>query len=226
MKPSLCATEGGDSCFVGDFGVEDSVIGAHKSHVIDGPEDPPPKHLEKKRSGKTKPAVVYNYGYKRWRFVLEGLPADLIRRGMAVPGLSQRSFCGCFQAITNICGHARIHLGCSGSHCRVVKSNDVPSRLQPKRPKIMPTFSPLGSDSDGYAYPVFVDLLDRMGMDIAKITKKWPKADKNEHEIVKSAQKPDPKTCLCTKENHKTLAKVNTTRRAIPAIYQSFKVSL
>nr|GFA29696.1 linoleate 13S-lipoxygenase 3-1, chloroplastic [Tanacetum cinerariifolium] len=69
---------------------EDSVIGAHKSHVIDGPEDPPPKHLEKKRSGKTKPAVVYNYGYKRWRFVLEGLPADLIRRGMAVPGLSQR----------------------------------------------------------------------------------------------------------------------------------------
>nr|GEZ20820.1 ribonuclease H-like domain-containing protein [Tanacetum cinerariifolium] len=30
--------------------------------------------------------------------------------------------------------------------------------------------------------------------DIAKITKKWPKPDKIEHEIVKSAQKPDPKT--------------------------------
>nr|GEV29356.1 retrovirus-related Pol polyprotein from transposon TNT 1-94 [Tanacetum cinerariifolium] len=33
-------------------------------------------------------------------------------------------------------------------------------------------------------------------MDMAKITKKWPKPDKNEHEIVKSAQKPDPKTFL------------------------------
>nr|GEX30567.1 reverse transcriptase domain-containing protein [Tanacetum cinerariifolium] len=30
--------------------------------------------------------------------------------------------------------------------------------------------------------------------DLAKITKKWSKPDKNEHEIVKSAQKPDPKT--------------------------------
>nr|GEX73853.1 hypothetical protein [Tanacetum cinerariifolium] len=30
--------------------------------------------------------------------------------------------------------------------------------------------------------------------DIAKITKKWPKPDKNEHEIMKSAQKPNPKT--------------------------------
>nr|GFD58637.1 linoleate 13S-lipoxygenase 3-1, chloroplastic [Tanacetum cinerariifolium] len=28
--------------------------------------------------------------YKHWRFDLEGLPADLIRRGMAVPDSSQR----------------------------------------------------------------------------------------------------------------------------------------
>nr|GEU83693.1 reverse transcriptase domain-containing protein [Tanacetum cinerariifolium] len=47
--------------------------------------------------------------------------------------------------------------------------------------------------------------------DIAKITKKGSKPDKNEHEIVKSAQKPDPKTFLCIKENQKTksLAKAN-----------------
>nr|GEV82417.1 hypothetical protein [Tanacetum cinerariifolium] len=30
--------------------------------------------------------------------------------------------------------------------------------------------------------------------DLAKITKKWPKPDKIEHEIVKNAQKPDSKT--------------------------------
>nr|GEU60287.1 retrovirus-related Pol polyprotein from transposon TNT 1-94 [Tanacetum cinerariifolium] len=32
------------------------------------------------------------------------------------------------------------------------------------------------------------------GTDLAKITKKWPKPDKIEHEIEKNAQKPDPKT--------------------------------
>nr|GEV90482.1 ribonuclease H-like domain-containing protein [Tanacetum cinerariifolium] len=35
------------------------------------------------------------------------------------------------------------------------------------------------------------------GTDMTKVTKKWPKPNKNEHEIVKSAQKPDPKTFLC-----------------------------
>nr|GEY08204.1 hypothetical protein [Tanacetum cinerariifolium] len=44
----------------------------------------------------------------------------------------------------------------------------------------------------------------KRSIDIAKITKKWPKPDKNEQEIVKSAQKPDPKKFLCTKENQKT----------------------
>nr|GEY57771.1 hypothetical protein [Tanacetum cinerariifolium] len=34
--------------------------------------------------------------------------------------------------------------------------------------------------------------------DLVKITKKWPKPDKIEHEIEKIAQKPDPKTVLCT----------------------------
>nr|GEX72105.1 retrotransposon protein, putative, unclassified [Tanacetum cinerariifolium] len=43
-------------------------------------------------------------------------------------------------------------------------------------------------------------LLD-YGTDMSKITKKMPKPDKNEHEIMKSAQKPDLKTFLCTKEN-------------------------
>nr|GEV39732.1 zinc finger, CCHC-type [Tanacetum cinerariifolium] len=37
------------------------------------------------------------------------------------------------------------------------------------------------------------------GIDMSKITKKRPKPDKNEHEIMKSIQKPDPKTFLCTK---------------------------
>nr|GEW37729.1 hypothetical protein [Tanacetum cinerariifolium] len=37
------------------------------------------------------------------------------------------------------------------------------------------------------------------GTDIAIIIKKWPKSDKNEHEIVKSAQKPDPKIFFCLK---------------------------
>nr|GEV10756.1 hypothetical protein [Tanacetum cinerariifolium] len=32
------------------------------------------------------------------------------------------------------------------------------------------------------------------GTNLAKITKKWPKPDKIEHEIEKIAQKPDPKT--------------------------------
>nr|GFA40276.1 hypothetical protein [Tanacetum cinerariifolium] len=36
---------------------------------------------------------------------------------------------------------------------------------------------------------VFIDYR----MDLAKLTKKWPKPDKIEHEIEKIAQKPDPK---------------------------------
>nr|GEX21687.1 hypothetical protein [Tanacetum cinerariifolium] len=38
-----------------------------------------------------------------------------------------------------------------------------------------------------------------IGTNLAKITKKGSKPDKNEHEIVKSAQKPDPKILLCSK---------------------------
>nr|GFA29022.1 hypothetical protein [Tanacetum cinerariifolium] len=56
-----------------------------------------------------------------------------------------------------------------------------------------------------------------LGTDIAIITKKRPKPNKNEHEIVKSTQKPDPKTFLYTKaqnssqaQNHKSPIKVNT----------------
>nr|GEV21792.1 hypothetical protein [Tanacetum cinerariifolium] len=37
-------------------------------------------------------------------------------------------------------------------------------------------------------------VLSKHGMDLAKITKKWPKPNKIEHEIVKNAQKPNPKT--------------------------------
>nr|GEW36723.1 hypothetical protein [Tanacetum cinerariifolium] len=37
-------------------------------------------------------------------------------------------------------------------------------------------------------------IVDYESTDLAKITKKWSKPDKNEHEIVKNAQKPDPKT--------------------------------
>nr|GEV90879.1 hypothetical protein [Tanacetum cinerariifolium] len=44
---------------------------------------------------------------------------------------------------------------------------------------------------------------DYVGTDMSKITKKRPKPDKNEHEIVKSTQKPDPKTFLCTKDKPK-----------------------
>nr|GEV96411.1 hypothetical protein [Tanacetum cinerariifolium] len=48
-----------DEFVSGEDDEEASVNGAHKSHVIDGPKYPPPKQLEKKQSGKTKPAVVY-----------------------------------------------------------------------------------------------------------------------------------------------------------------------
>nr|GEV89813.1 integrase, catalytic region, zinc finger, CCHC-type, peptidase aspartic, catalytic [Tanacetum cinerariifolium] len=45
--------------------------------------------------------------------------------------------------------------------------------------------------------PLFTDNIQLdTGTDIAKIIKKWPKLDKNKHEIVKSSQKPDPKTFL------------------------------
>nr|GEV75810.1 reverse transcriptase domain-containing protein [Tanacetum cinerariifolium]GEV75812.1 reverse transcriptase domain-containing protein [Tanacetum cinerariifolium] len=39
--------------------------------------------------------------------------------------------------------------------------------------------------------------LSQPSTDLAKIIKKWPKPDKIAHEIVKNAQKPDPKTVLC-----------------------------
>nr|GEV60344.1 hypothetical protein [Tanacetum cinerariifolium] len=44
------------------------------------------------------------------------------------------------------------------------------------------------------------------GKDIANITKKWSKLDKNKHEIVKNAQKPDSKTISMHKKakNHKS----------------------
>nr|GEZ30757.1 hypothetical protein [Tanacetum cinerariifolium] len=38
------------------------------------------------------------------------------------------------------------------------------------------------------------ECFDLGSTDLAKITKKWSKSDKNKHEIVKDAQKPDPKT--------------------------------
>nr|GEW90504.1 hypothetical protein [Tanacetum cinerariifolium] len=50
---------------------------------------------------------------------------------------------------------------------------------------------------------------DPGGKDLAKITKKWSKPDKTEQEIVKSAQKPDPKTFLYTNQKLKSLAKAN-----------------
>nr|GEW98582.1 hypothetical protein [Tanacetum cinerariifolium] len=42
------------------------------------------------------------------------------------------------------------------------------------------------------------------GTNLAKITKKWPKPDKIEHEIVKNAQKPDSKTFFVHKSNYKS----------------------
>nr|GEX59859.1 hypothetical protein [Tanacetum cinerariifolium] len=49
-----------------------------------------------------------------------------------------------------------------------------------------------------------------MCTNIADITKKWSKPDKNEHEIVKNAQKPDPKIFLCSKSQVKS--KLQTQR--------------
>nr|GEW77884.1 hypothetical protein [Tanacetum cinerariifolium] len=54
---------------------------------------------------------------------------------------------------------------------------------------------------------------ERSGTDLAKNTKKGSKLDKNEHEIVKSAQKPDPKIFLCTSQKPKSLAKANFNLR-------------
>nr|GEY79622.1 hypothetical protein [Tanacetum cinerariifolium] len=64
------------------------------------------------------------------------------------------------------------------------------------------------------------------GTDLAKNTKKRPKPDKNEHEIVKSIKKPDQKTFLYTSQKlksqvkPKSLAKVNTKWRANSAIIE------
>nr|GEU54041.1 zinc finger, CCHC-type [Tanacetum cinerariifolium] len=62
---------------------------------------------------------------------------------------------------------------------------------------------------------------DSLDMDIVKITKKWPKLDKNEHEIVKSAQKPDPKTFSMHKSQVKSQIE---TQGAHSAIFKSLKV--
>nr|GEW01682.1 S-linalool synthase-like [Tanacetum cinerariifolium] len=53
------------------------------------------------------------------------------------------------------------------------------------------------------------DFRDLVGMKIAKITKKGSKPDKNEHEIVKSAQKPDPKIFSV----HRTQIQVQKSRQ-------------
>nr|GEU50434.1 putative ribonuclease H-like domain-containing protein [Tanacetum cinerariifolium] len=66
-------------------------------------------------------------------------------------------------------------------------------------------------------------LICEVGTDMAKITKKWPKPDKNEHEIVKSTQKPDPKTFLCTKEKPKAQQKSIQNGGANSANDQSLK---
>nr|GEV83032.1 hypothetical protein [Tanacetum cinerariifolium] len=49
---------------------------------------------------------------------------------------------------------------------------------------------------------------NRKSTDLAKITKKGSKPDKNEHEIVKSAQKPNPKILLCLKVKTKANCKL------------------
>nr|GEW81972.1 hypothetical protein [Tanacetum cinerariifolium] len=63
--------------------------------------------------------------------------------------------------------------------------------------------------------------LKSLGTYIAKITKKWSKPDKNEHEIVKSAQKPDPKTFSMHKSQVKSQI---PTQGAHSAIFISLKV--
>nr|GEZ11253.1 hypothetical protein [Tanacetum cinerariifolium] len=45
----------------------------------------------------------------------------------------------------------------------------------------------------------------KWGADMTKIIKKRPKPDKNEHEIVKSIQNPDPKTFLFPKAQQKPI---------------------
>nr|GFA22930.1 reverse transcriptase domain-containing protein [Tanacetum cinerariifolium] len=67
------------------------------------------------------------------------------------------------------------------------------------------------SQPDGLNFKVNVHRVKHYigGTDIANITKKGSKPDKNEHEIVKSAQKPDPKTFLCRSQKPKSLAKAN-----------------
>nr|GEU46909.1 putative reverse transcriptase domain-containing protein [Tanacetum cinerariifolium] len=57
------------------------------------------------------------------------------------------------------------------------------------------------------------------GMDIANISKKWPKLDKIEHEIVKNAQKPDSKIFLCSKVK----SQANSTTRKDLAIFKTLK---
>nr|GEW11553.1 reverse transcriptase domain-containing protein [Tanacetum cinerariifolium] len=83
-------------------------------------------------------------------------------------------------------------------------------------------------DVEGNSVEVYIDGVLKFkehgrGTDIAIITKKWPKPDKNEHEIVKSIKKPDPKKFLCTKVKPKALQKVNTNTRTDFTIFKSLK---
>nr|GEV94079.1 reverse transcriptase domain-containing protein [Tanacetum cinerariifolium] len=52
------------------------------------------------------------------------------------------------------------------------------------------------------------------GMDLAKITKKWPKPNKIEHEIEKNVQKPNPKTFFCMRTRSKSYS--NNSNAIIP----------
>nr|GEY66144.1 hypothetical protein [Tanacetum cinerariifolium] len=56
---------------------------------------------------------------------------------------------------------------------------------------------------------VFPILFSAGSTNLVKITKIWPNSDKIEHEMVKNAQKPDPKTILCTSQKLKNLVKAN-----------------
>nr|GEX39266.1 hypothetical protein [Tanacetum cinerariifolium] len=86
-----------------------------------------------------------------------------------------------------------------------IKNPDFPPSAKPSLYKcsmelseslLMPLYKSLWSGASGIA-------LDS-GTDMVKITKKKPKPDKNEREIVKSIQKPNPKTFLNNNQNSKS----------------------
>nr|GEU73569.1 ribonuclease H-like domain-containing protein [Tanacetum cinerariifolium] len=63
---------------------------------------------------------------------------------------------------------------------------------------LMANISNYGSDviSEIPHSETYLNDMENQSTDLEKITKKWPKPNKNEHEIVKNAQKPDPKIVL------------------------------